>query len=335
MNMPMPMHQPNPAFSLTLVVSLAALPAFGQDGSKAAAEALFEQGRALLEQGNHAEACPKLAESQRIDPATGTLLALALCHEGEGKLASAWAEFKQVEGQARSAGRTDRETLARERSAALRPRLSTLTVWVSPNAATLPGFELRVDGARCGPARFGVAVPIDGGHHQVEAVAPGKKRWQASIFVKNEADRVEVSVPSLEPAPIPKNAPPAPPVSAPADAGSAQSTLRTSGYVAAGAGLLAMGAGSYLAMDAKRDYDAARRKCDPTGCADEAYQAGEDARTQGNLATVLFVLGGAAVATGAVLWVLTPTDQEGRTDLGLRPPRIGVGAQGLLVEGSF
>ena len=118
-----------------------------QGGDTATAEALFEQGKQLLRAGNAAAACPKLAESQRIDPSTGTLLALAMCHEADGKLASAWAEFTSVEARARNEGRSDREQAARTRAQALKPRLSTLEVRVSPQVAATSGLEIKRDGA--------------------------------------------------------------------------------------------------------------------------------------------------------------------------------------------
>ena len=76
-----------------------------QSSDQVAAEALFQEGVALLEEGNANAACPKLAESHRLDAATGTLMALSLCNEAVGKLASAWAGFTEVEGRARREGR--------------------------------------------------------------------------------------------------------------------------------------------------------------------------------------------------------------------------------------
>jgi hypothetical protein len=63
---------------------LQTLSAAGQTGAsdKAAAEALFDQGVRLMKQNSFAEACPKLEESDRIDPAVGTLLYLGECYDG-------------------------------------------------------------------------------------------------------------------------------------------------------------------------------------------------------------------------------------------------------------
>ena len=52
---------------------------------KAAAEALFDQGVRLMKQNSFSDACPKLEESERIDPAVGTLLYLGECYERVGK----------------------------------------------------------------------------------------------------------------------------------------------------------------------------------------------------------------------------------------------------------
>src|SRR5688572_1623106 len=82
---------------------------------KAAAEVLFEQGRALLLEGKVDQACPKLSESLRLDRGIGTMLFLAECWQRMGKTASAWAQFREAEivaGQEKDA----REKVAHERA---------------------------------------------------------------------------------------------------------------------------------------------------------------------------------------------------------------------------
>jgi serine/threonine-protein kinase len=328
---------------LTIAIALAAPRALAQGGNTAAAEALFQEGRSLFQAGKFAEACPKLAESQRLDPATGTLLTLALCHESEGKLATAWAEFSDVEGRAQREGRDDRVKIAREHTTALRPRLSTLAVDVSPEAAQTPGLELRVDGVALGSGSFGVAVPVDGGEHKVEASAPGKAPWQGTVAVKPESDAVRVAVPAL--ADAPGGAPPPaaaaataapPPAEASTDSDSG-SGMRIAGLVTAGAGVVLLGVGTYLAVDAKGDYDAAKDECTGGVCPPGPYAASEDARSQGNVATYVSIIGGAALVTGAALFVfnLGSSGSEAPPAAGLRVDRVGVGPGSVTLAGRF
>jgi hypothetical protein len=75
---------------------------------------LFEQGKALVERGNFPDACPKFAESLRLDPGLGTMLWLADCLENNGQTASAWAQFKEAAAAA-ALSRDPREKIARER----------------------------------------------------------------------------------------------------------------------------------------------------------------------------------------------------------------------------
>ena len=79
------------AFALVSSVGWVASPAFAQSGSnKAAAEALFSEGRSLASAGKCDEAIPKFQASQKLDPGIGTLLNLADCYEKVGRTASAW-----------------------------------------------------------------------------------------------------------------------------------------------------------------------------------------------------------------------------------------------------
>jgi hypothetical protein len=191
---------------LPVVLALLALPgrpALGagrdHDADVALAEALFQEGRRLLENGDAATACPKLAESLRLDEATGTLLALAMCHEFEGRLASAWAEYAEVIVRAQREGRPDREQAARRSVRALEPRLSTLTVEVPDAAAAVDGLRVERDGVALAAPAWSTAVPVDPGPHVVGASAPGRRPWSAALQIGAVADRTAVTVPVLDP----------------------------------------------------------------------------------------------------------------------------------------
>ena len=56
---------------------------------RAIAEALFRDGKALIAAERINDACAKFQESERLDPALGTLLHLATCYAQVGKTASA------------------------------------------------------------------------------------------------------------------------------------------------------------------------------------------------------------------------------------------------------
>jgi len=166
---------------------LLAVAATARADNKTLAEALFAEGRQLMEQGKTQEACAKLDASNKADPATGTQLNLASCYEKIGKTASAWALFTQVA----SSSKDMRAQFAQQRAAALAPTLSKLTVSV-PNAP--PGVTVRVDGAAMSAAAFGVAIPVDPGHHVVDGSATNKPRFHREIDVAPNAASATVVV---------------------------------------------------------------------------------------------------------------------------------------------
>src|SRR5262249_4314765 len=145
---------------------------------QAAAQALFEEARKLMNKGDFQAACPKFADSQQTDPAPGTEFNLANCYEKWGKTASAWATFKSAAASYRAHNRADWEQKARDRAAALESKLSRLTI-VVPAETNVAGFEVRRDGSPVGSSEFGTAIPVDPGDHAIDATAPGKKPWHA------------------------------------------------------------------------------------------------------------------------------------------------------------
>jgi hypothetical protein len=187
------------ASSFVAIALAQSLEARGQSSGAdvALSEVLYRQGRKLMTEGKVAEACPKFAESYRLDAATGTLLNLAACHEAEQRLATAWLEYLQGLILARRDRRDDRVRFAEARLAAIEPRLSRLTVVVSPGI-DVRSLEIRIDEALVGVAGIGIPTPVDRGEHTVTAQAPGRPSWSQRVAIQEDPTNVTVTIPPLE-----------------------------------------------------------------------------------------------------------------------------------------
>ncbi|APR77729.1 Hypothetical protein A7982_03076 [Minicystis rosea] len=205
------------AGGILLVGSLVAVDASaGPAEDRAAADTLFREGRALVKQGKYADGCPKLAASQKLDPAIGTLLALGDCYELAGQTASAWATFNDAGAMARKAGDQRRGDEAARRAGLLEPKLSKLVIEIAPDARA-EGLEVRRNGKTIDTALLGAAIPIDPGEQTIEATAPNRKPWVTKVQVEAKPGAVTVRVPALAVAPAevakqdpPKGSPPPP-----------------------------------------------------------------------------------------------------------------------------
>lgn len=166
-------------------------------GNRRVAQALFDEARGLMDAGRYGEACPKLAESQRLDPGGGTLLNLATCREREGKTATAWTLLHDLQSASRADGNAEREAIARQKIEALAPRLTRLRVSVSAEARSAAGLAVTVDDLALGSGAWGAAIPVDPGVHRVVARAPGRITWSRDVATPDAASTVEAEVPAL------------------------------------------------------------------------------------------------------------------------------------------
>jgi hypothetical protein len=291
-----------PALLVVAALALAARPAFAQQASnKAAAEALFQEGRKLYDAGSYPQACAKFAESERLDPAAGTLLNLAGCYEKNGQTASAWATFKEAMSAAHQKGRSDWEDMARARAAALEPGLSRLTIAVS---ATADGLEVRRDGEVVGKAEWGTAIPVDPGTHVVEARAPHRQTSQQSIDVKGAGASATVTVTEL--APEVAGGPTGD------SGGGGSSSQRTIGIAVGALGIVGIAVGSVFGVVAmSKENEALHNDC--TGdkyCNPQGLQLGQDANSAATASTIAFTVGAVALAGGLVLYFTAPKSRE-------------------------
>jgi hypothetical protein len=317
--------------------------ASAQSSDTTTAEALFRQGKQALDAKDYAKACPMLAESYRLDPATGAMLALATCHEQQGKLASAWSEYAEAASRSQREGRTDRVTVAKERQLTLEPRLSTLTINVTDSVAVLPGFELRRDGVVLGKAVLGAPVPVDGGNHVVEVAATGKKTFKARVDVGKEKDKKTVNVASLEDdevaAKTPKDATkPDQTVSLTTSSVAPSGRLtdiQIGGLIAGGVGVVGIVVGSAFGLTAISKNNDSKNGCTGGACSTpDAQQARDDARSAGNVSTIAFVAGGVLAATGVTLFVVGKRKNAETTGVSVAPA-VGTTGCGLSLQGAF
>jgi hypothetical protein len=273
------------------------------------ADSLFREGRAAMKANAFATACPKFAESYRLDPAAGTLLNLATCEQRLGKLATAALHYRQA-AEAFPAG-DERIDFANRSAAALDPKIPRLVL--TPPEAGLPyGAKVRLDNMLVAEPSLGHPLAVDPGEHVVTVEVPGRPASTARVPAKEgETSRVilgsdPVASPSVPTQPA-TGAPPAgpAPLSTAPPARSDSNPRRALGYTGLAVGGLGLGLGAFagiVALDARstmsRGCDDVTRICKDT----ESRDAVDRFNLYAPVSVVALSVG--ALATGAGVYFL-------------------------------
>lgn len=304
------------------------------------AEQLFRDGKQRMALADYAGACPLFAESFAVEPATGSLLALAACHEREGKLASAFREYNDVVQRSVVEQRADRQRVATNKASALQWKLSTLTIEPS---AEVDGLEVRLNGKLLAGGQLRSAIPLDGGNQLVEVVAPAKKPWSTSVSLGDSNDAKRVEVPALEdvapePAPAAKlAAAPAPPHAKPnAPPSSGMSATRWAGIATLGVSAVMAVTGGVFVLRAMAKNSDSESGCYGDLCTLDARRDRLYARDAGNAATISFVVAGALAVSGVVLYIAGGQSSETRANPAVTATAwVAPGTAGGALHGSF
>jgi hypothetical protein len=289
--------------------------AAAQDAQSApTAQTLFDDAQRFMTERRYAEACAKFAESNRLDPALGTILHLGECYEKIGQTASAWTTFRAAAQVAHDKA-DPRESAARDHIANLESVLFKLELIVD-GPADRPDLEIRRDGAVIpqsswqarGAGRIAEIV-LDPGTHVITVSAPLHRTWDKNIEALPTGGSVTVTVPPLVAEHI--NTPPPPlPISTRRDRG-----WLTVGWTLAAVGLVGgVALGSAFGLDAKSKLDTSNGQpadmgdgCVATQCPNQMGVTLRQGALDSALAsTIAFVAGGVLLAAGIVIVLAAP-----------------------------
>ncbi len=284
------MRRPLVVASCAVLATLAPS-AFAEElGGTVAAQVLFDRGRSAFDAGRIEEACAAFEESMRLDPANGTLLNLARCHEQQGRVTTAWSEYRDALDMSRRLGQLQRAAVAEAAMARLEPRLPKLKVVMT---APPPGVVITHNGTSHRAAFLGAAMPVDPGAHVISVSAPGREAYETTVHV-DEADTHEVVVPALDVETV----------------GDRPSPLFYAGVVSGSVALTSLVAGAALggvALAQQADAESDPQLCPQKRCTPLGRAQVDSAETKADAAVALLSIGGALAAASAVMLVVDRT----------------------------
>ncbi|MBN2195666.1 MAG: hypothetical protein JW751_22790 [Polyangiaceae bacterium] len=267
--------------------------------ASARAEQLFQEGLERMSADDCQEAILRFLESQRLDPSAATLTNTATCQDRLGQTASAWHTYRQAADLAELEGDTELDAKTRAALAKLGPGLTRL--WIL-TAGAAEALTITVNGEVVDRR---TPIPVNPGEVTVEATAPGRVSWRTTVRATDPGATIDVIVPDLEvvpptPGPVEDSAGDRPP--------KPHADLRPAAFAVAGVGVVGLVVGAVYAVNAKDAYDDAAPYCpDRERCTDDGVELWDKARSRATVASWTAGLGALAIATGATLWILSPS----------------------------
>jgi len=191
------------------------------------------------------------------------------------------------------------------------------------------------------PGAFGVGLYVDPGPHKVVASAPGFVDLTLNVTLA-EGKTEALTLPELVAKPDAPAVVVTKPEAEPVDEGEPGPRSKTRTYAAlgvGGAGVAAVAVGVVFGLKARSSYNEAKALCgEDMVCPDQSLlsqdqQLVSDARSSATISTVLVIGGGAAIATGVVLYLTAPRSRERATARLVPVPHQG--GAGLALTGAF
>jgi hypothetical protein len=326
--------------SLAVVFALSFVASAAHADDKSDAARLFKEGQELMKAQRYADACPKLEDSQKLDPQIGTVLNLGFCREKLGSTWLSWLAYRDAELRADAAGKRERVEFARQHLAELEKSLPRLVLDCGSDKID----DLAVEGRVVPGANNGQPFTAESGKRTFKFTKGGKKPASIEVLVTKQSSPQRIACPELvdEPVATPPTpiegggsgdghgggdtAPPPPP----------SQPSRVPMYVSfavGGAGLVFGGVFTALMLSKKSEADlhCPLQKCDAVGT-----PLIKEAKDDGWIATGGYAVGLVGLAAGAYFLFTTPSaPADTAAPKAALVPMLGGGASGAAVVGRF
>jgi len=289
------------------------------------ADALFAEGRKLIEAGKNEEACAKFGDAIKLDPdAAGSMLNLGLCNQNLGKLKTALYWFRKAQVRAHETNLPEYEKAAGDRTKQLADMVATVKLAFAGNPPA--DAKIKIDGELVKPDDY-VRAEVDPGHHVLDAGASGYKTSHQEFDIEGKGGQtLTITLEAGDNFVM-------------VDRGAGRRKIALISAISGGVLLAASGV---VAIYAKTQYEkcidpktgmpfaAAMDKCT---AADPVNQVNHYHNMAAYWGTGLFVAGSVGIAIGAYLYFTAPARE--RVDRTVFVPAIGPDQIGFAASGSF
>ena len=299
------------------------------DEERAAARAAAGQGADAFDAAKWQDAVDLFGRAEALVHSPIHLLFIGRAQANLGHWVKAYEAFNRIKREGAPADAPPAVKKAVEDGTAELARLEPQLPYIAVSVKNPTGqVEVKMDGTVVPPALLGLMRPVDPGQHQFQAsnglassdvvTADVKPATRQTVELVLGAASAPVPAAAATPEPGPAAPPPA------SDESGSKNGLRIGSYAAFGVGAAGLAVGTVFLVKYLGTKDDADKICPTPSCTPdkqaEQKSKDSDAASQGTLAVVGYAVGGAGIAAGVTLLILSSgSKKSAELEPGIRP----------------
>jgi hypothetical protein len=309
------------------------------DEERAAARAAAGQGADAFDASKWQEAVDLFSRAEAVVHSPIHLLFIGRAQTKLGHWVKAYEAFNRIKREGAPADAPPAVKKAVEEGSAELAQLEPQLPYVAVSVKNPSGqVEVKMDGTVVPPALLGLMRPVDPGQHQFQA-SNGQASSEVVTADIKPASRQNVELvlgaataptPAVATTPDPSFAAPPPAT----DESGTKSGLRIGSYAAFGVGAAGLAVGTVFLLKHLGTKDDADKICPTKSCPlekqAEQKAKDDDAASQGTLAVIGYAVGGAGIAAGVTLLILSSGSKDSAEHEPSIRPYIGYQTAGVV-----